>query len=128
MALGWTFGGPEGPDSGFLFGIHRKDLAVQNMSWGKNGGDANYWVSGTITNTGKYSWRIQQLEVRINDDQNSLVDVQHVELDKADKFVVLPGQEHAFKISFYSQLLTTNSKPVVRVQTAMDGRARYNPD
>lgn len=110
------------------FVIHRHDLTIGQAAWAVAGKNQDYLLTGYVTNNGNYSWRIHELEVRISDAQNNMVDVRHVEFEKAEKFVVQPGQEHAFRIRFESPLLDTNSKLAVRVQRAADGREHYDPD
>lgn len=113
--------------SSFAFVIHRNDLSVERPVWeADQRGNDYYWLTGLVTNKGTYPWRIHGFEIRFMDDQK-MTDARQVDLKKAEVFVVQPGQEHAFKIQFYSPMLTKSSKLVVRVEKATDGRERYEP-
>jgi hypothetical protein len=79
-----------------------------------------FWLSGYITNTGNYPWRVQELEVRFMEGKSNLVDVRHPEI--AEKFVVQPHQEQAFRVGLGTLVLTNSSLVArVRVQAATDG-------
>jgi hypothetical protein len=128
FSLDWAFGDQSDNRPSLNFIIHRNDLSVQQVTWKVTGKNEDYWLTGYVTNGGIFSWRIHELEVRITNPQNDLVDVCHLEFGKSEKFVVQPGQEHAFGIQFKTPLLNKDSKLVARVQKATDGRERYAQD
>ena len=128
FSLDWLFGDESDDQSSIAFVIHRNDLSVKDIAWKTAGRNHDYLLTGYITNGGNYSWRIHELEIRVEDAQNNMVDVRHVEFDKDEKFVVQPGQDHAFKTQFETAMMDVNSKLAVRVQKATDGRERYDPD
>ena len=86
----------------------------------RSGTKAHFWMTGIVTNQGKHPWRIQQFEVRFQDERGNLLDVRHP--DVKDSFVVQPHQEHGFSVEL-GELVFTNSNVtnLVRVQTATDG-------
>jgi hypothetical protein len=86
-----------------------------------------FWLSGYITNTGNYPWRVQELEVRFIEGPDKLVDVRQAEV--SEKFVVQPHQEQAFRVEV-GRLVFTNSGTVamVRVQEATDGNLPAKTD
>ena len=114
--------------SSATFVIHRSDLLVSNPAWEnteKNNGDC--WLTGWVTNNGNHAWRVHGFELKIFDGKSSLRDVAHPDLKKSEAFVVQPGQAHAFKVRFASQVIETSSKLSARVQKATDGRDRFDP-
>ena len=126
--LDWAIGNESDDHSSLSFIVYRHDLSIGDVAWQGAGTGYDYWLTGYVTNNSTYSWRIHELEVRINEDKSNMVDVSHIEFDKTEKFVVLPNQAHAFRIRFSSSLLDTNSTLLVRVQRATDGRENYDPD
>ena len=122
---------PEEKDNPYslLFPLHRREMVVERTSLESVGEKPDIWLSGYITNKGNQAWRVHELEVRISDSNNNLIDVQHPEFDKSDAFVVEPGHEHAFRIRLDSRANSNaNVTVAVRVQHASDGRERYEPE
>lgn len=115
--------------SSLALSIHRNDLSVDHTAWVavEKSGD-KYWLTGLVANKGNHAWRVHGFEVKIFDDKNNLQDVAHPDLSKSEVFVVQPGQEHAFKIEFRSQVMEAGSKLSARVQKATDGRDHYDPE
>jgi hypothetical protein len=102
------------------FAPDRAQLVVARTSLERDQRKPEFWLSGYITNTGNYPWRVQELEVRLMEGEGKLVDVCHPEI--SEKFVVQPRQEQAFRVGL-GMLAHTNSGIVarVRVQAATDG-------
>ncbi len=102
------------------FAPYRAQLVVARTSLERDQRKPEFWLNGYITNTGNYSWRVQELEVRLMEGEGKLVEVSHPEI--SEKFVVQPHQEQAFRVGL-GTLVLTNSGIVarVRVQTATDG-------
>ena len=119
LACVWLF-----PDAfrseGRSFAPYRAHLVVGRTSLERDQRKPEFWLSGYITNTGNYPWRVQELEVRFTAGEGKLVDVCHPEI--SEKFVVQPHQERAFRVGL-GRLVFTNSGIVagVRVQAATDG-------
>jgi hypothetical protein len=127
FAVDWAVSGTD--ETSFLGHLrYRNYLSGERVKWVKQGGDNFYSLTGFVTNRDNMPWRIHGFEVRILDRQNRLADARQVALDKHEVFVVQSGQEHAFDVRLYLPLLTQDSRLVVRVQTATDGRERYQPD
>ncbi len=105
---------------GRSFAAYRAQLVVGRTSLERDQRKPEFWLSGYITNTGNYPWRVQELEVRFTAGEGKLVDVCHPEI--SEKFVVQPHQEQAFRVGL-GRLVFTNSSIVagVRVQAATDG-------
>lgn len=111
------------------FVIHRSDLSVARPAWETDGNrSGDYWLTGLVTNKGSLAWRVHGFELKIFDKKNNLQDVAHPDLNKSEVFVVQPGQEHAFKVRFSSQVFESSSRLSVRVQKATDARDRYDPE
>jgi hypothetical protein len=117
--LAWGFPEEALPE-GRNFARHRHELELVRVAMERPEARPEFWVSGFVTNTGAYPWRVRELEVRLLDTQGNLVDVQHPRFK--DTFVVEPGHEHAFRVGL-GTLAWTNfvGVPQVRVQTATDG-------
>ena len=119
LACFWLF-----PDAfrseGRSFAPYRAQLVVGRTSLERDQRKPEFWLSGYITNTGNYPWRVRELEVRFIEGEGKLVDVRQPEI--SEKFVVQPHQEQAFRVGL-GTLVLTNSGIVarVRVQTATDG-------
>lgn len=115
----WLFPEEAQPD-GRNFARHRGELAVVRVTLDRAKARPEFWVSGFVTNTGMFPWRIQELETRFQDGQGNLFDVSHPTV--SEPFVVEPGREHAFRVSL-GTIAWTNAAavPQVRVQTATDG-------
>lgn len=122
----WLFPDAFHPE-GRRFAPHRAQLVVVRTSLERDQRKPEFWLSGYITNTGDYPWRVQQLEVRFIEGQNKLLDVRQVEV--SEKFVVQPQQEQAFRVGL-GRLVFTNSgtAATVRVQAATDGNLPVKTD
>jgi hypothetical protein len=85
LACVWLF-----PDifhsEGRSFAPYRAQLVVARTSLERSQGKPEFWLSGYITNTGTYPWRVQELEVRFMGMAGKLVDVRHPEI--SETFVV----------------------------------------
>jgi hypothetical protein len=105
---------------GRSFAPYRAQLQVSRTSLERDSRKPEFWLSGYITNIGNYPWRVQELEARLMEGENNLVDVRHADIP--EKFVIQPHQEQAFRVRLGS-LAFTNSGIVakVHVQTATDG-------
>lgn len=102
------------------FAPYRAQLVVVRTSLERGQKKNEFWLSGYITNTGNYPWRMQELEVRFMEGEGKLVDVCHPEM--SEKFVVQPHQEQAFRVALGTLALTNKGIVArVRVQTATDG-------
>ncbi len=112
---------------GRRFAPYRAQLVVRGTSLERNPSEREFWLSGYITNTGSYPWRVGQLEVRFVEGASNVVDVRHA--DVAEAFVVQPHEERAFRVGL-SRLVFTNRELVarVRVQTATDGNLAPKPN
>jgi hypothetical protein len=126
LACLWLF-----PDAfrsaGRSFAPYRAQLVVVRTSMERDQRKPEFWLSGYITNTGNYPWRVQELEVRFIEGPDKLVDVRQAEV--SEKFVVQPHQEQAFRVEV-GRLVFTNSGTVamVRVQEATDGNLPAKTD
>jgi hypothetical protein len=111
---------------GRSFTDRRSDLRVVRATVEPDRTQPGYRLLGFVTNSGNYPWRIRRLEVRLLDPQGNLVDVLHPKL--TNSFVVEPGDERAFTLGL-GALPSTNfaSAPLVRVDTATDGRRSADP-
>ena len=119
LACAWVFPDAFRPE-GKNFVPQREHLVVTRTSLERDQRKPDFWLSGYITNTGNYPWRVQELEVRFMEGEGKLVDVRHTEI--SEKFLIQPHQEQAFRVGL-GRLVFTNSGIVtrVRVQTATDG-------
>jgi len=112
---------------GRSFAGHRSELPVPRIALDGPDQRSEFWVSGYVTNSGTYPWRVRDLEVRFLNPDGSLLEVRHPHLD--NPFVVQPGGEHAFRVSV-GRLL----EPVVRADLsaraleAIDGNRPPGPD
>ena len=124
--LAWGFPKEAFPE-GRNFARHRHELELVRVAMERPEARPEFWVSGFVTNSGAYPWRVRELEVRLFDALGSLTDVQHPRFKEA--FVVEPGREHAFRVCL-GALAWTNlvSVPQVRVQTDTDGHRSAGPD
>jgi membrane protein YdbS with pleckstrin-like domain len=105
---------------GRRYARHRGDLAVVRVALDRAKVRPEFWVSGFVTNTGAFPWRVQELEARFQDVRGNVFDVYHPAVE--DPFVVAPGQEHAFRVRLGIVAWTNAATvPQVRVQTATDG-------
>ncbi len=118
---------PEVPASGRNFARHRDELRVLRTSLERDKKKPEFWLTGYVTNSGNYPWRVHELELRFLDAQGNLLDVRCPTL--SDSFVVPPGGEDAFRVRV-GKLAFTNSDVVhqVRVQWAADGNLPAEPD
>ncbi len=115
------------PATGRSFVGHRNELRVLRTSLERDKKKPEFWFTGFVTNTGRYPWRVQELELRFVDAQGRLVDVRRPEL--SDTFIVLPGGEGAFRARV-GEVVFTNVGVIhqTRVQTATDGNLPLKPD
>lgn len=106
--------------SGRSFVRHREDLQVLRTLLERSKTKPEFWLTGYVTNSGGYPWRVHQLELRFLDAQANLLDVRHPDVSEA--FVVQPRGEAAFRVGL-GELVFTNRGVVhqVRVQSATDG-------
>ena len=85
LACLWLF-----PDAfhseGRRFAPYRAQLVVVRTALERDPRKPEFWLSGCITNTGNYPWRVRELEVRFIEGQGKLVDVRQAEV--SEKFVV----------------------------------------
>ena len=109
------------------FTPYRSQLVVARTSLERDPRKPEFWLSGYITNTGNYPWRVQELEVRFMEGEGNLVDVRHAEI--SEKFVVQPHHEQAFRVGL-ENLVFTNSSIIarVRVHAATDGNRPAKTD
>lgn len=121
------FAPPELGAGGRGFTGHRNDLAILSTSLDRTGTKPDFWMTGIVTNQGKYPWRVQELEVCFLDEHDNLLDVQHPDIK--DSFVIQSGQEHGFRVEL-GGLAFTNSNVTrqVRVQMATDGNLPMKSD
>jgi hypothetical protein len=119
VMINWLSPDEEGA-GGRNFSGNRDDLVVLNTSVKSPAKKPEFWLTGVITNRGKYPWRVNELEVRFMDQRGNLLDVRHPEVK--DKFVVQPYQGHGFRVEL-GELAFTNQNVArqVRVQMATDG-------
>jgi hypothetical protein len=115
------------PSSGRSFARHREDLRVLRTSLERVKKKSEFWLTGYVTNSGSYPWRVRELELRLLDAHGNLLDVRHPSV--SDPFVVPPGAEGAFRVEL-GEVVFTNSGVVhqVRVQTASDGNLPAKPE
>ena len=109
------------------FAPYRAQLVVARTSLEHDQGKPEFWLSGYITNTGNYPWRVRELEVRFIEGEGKLVDVRQPEI--SEKFVIQPHQEQAFRVGL-GNLVFTNSGivAIARVQDATDGNLPVKTD
>lgn len=109
------------------FAPYRAQLVVGRTTLERDQGKPEFWLTGYITNTGDYPWRVHELEVRFLKGGSDLADVRHPDI--SDKLVVQPHQEQAFRVGL-GMLIFTNSGVVtmVRVQDATDGNLPAKTD
>ena len=112
---------------GRSFAPYRAQLVAARTTLERDQVTPEFWLSGYITNSGDYPWRIHELEVRFIEGEGKLVDVRRADL--SEKFVIQPLQEQAFRVAL-GRLVFTNSGVVasVRVQTATDGNLPVKTD
>jgi hypothetical protein len=105
---------------GLSFAPYREQLVVTRTLLERDPRKPDFWLSGYITNTGSYPWRVEELEARFIEEGDKLVDVRHPDI--SEKFVIQPHREQAFRVGL-GRLVFTNSGIVarVRVQKATDG-------
>jgi hypothetical protein len=109
------------------FAGYRTDLMILGAVLDRDPTKSDFWLTGTVTNQGKYPWRVHEMEVCFLDEQGRLLDVRHPEVK--DLFVVQPRQEHGFRVEL-GGLAFTNASVTrqVRVQMATDGDRPLKPD
>jgi hypothetical protein len=119
VILAW-FAPESNHPGGRNFTWHRSDLVVMNTSLERNGARPDFWLTGVVTNQGKFPWRVCQFEVRFLDERSNLLDVYHP--DAEGSFVVGSCQESGFRVKLGRPAFTNNSiTRQVRVQLAIDG-------
>jgi hypothetical protein len=126
LACVWLF--PEAFHAeGRRFAPYRAQLVVSRTSLKRDPMKLEFGLSGYVTNTGHYPWRVQELEVRLMDGEHKLVDVRHSEV--SEMFVVQPHQESAFRVDLGTLVFTNADINVtVRVQEATDGNLPAKTD
>ena len=114
---------PEGRN----FAPYREQLLVARTLLERDARKPEFWLSGYITNTGSYPWRVEELETRFMAGEDKLLDVRHPDI--SEKFVIQPQQEQAFRVGL-GRLVFTNEGIVarVRVQKATDGTVPVKTD
>lgn len=126
LACTWLF-----PDAfhseGRSFVPYRAELVVARTSLELDPRKSEFWLTGYITNTGRFPWRVRELEVRFMQGETKLVDVRHPDISEA--FVVQPNMERAFRVEL-GHLAFTNRAIVtmVRVYAATDGNLPAKTD
>jgi len=113
-------------DEGRSFAGHRDELPVQRLALDGPDQRSSFWVSGFITNVGRYPWRVLEVELRFLNPDGTLLEVRH---EPIDRFVVQPGSEHAFRTTV-GRLLSPipHADLKGRVQKAVDGNLAPKPD
>jgi hypothetical protein len=85
-----------------------------------------FWLSGYVTNSGDYPWRVRRFEARFLDANNNLLDTKQPYPDPS--FVVQAHREQAFRIGLYDLAFTnTPVSQDIRVQYALDPNASEQP-
>ena len=112
---------------GRSFAPYREQLLVARTLLERDARKPEFWLSGYITNTGSYPWRVEELEARFMEGEARLVDVRHPDI--SEKFLIQPHQEQAFRVGL-GRLVFTNEGIVarVRVQKATDGTLPVKTD
>jgi hypothetical protein len=76
-----------------------------------------FWLTGFVTNRGRYSWTAHYLEARFFDTQSNLVDIE--QLSPSDRLCIPPRGEVAFRAPIYQSGFTNAGLTrQVRVQGA----------
>ena len=122
----WVFP-DDAASNGRNFARHREDLQVLRTSLERNATKPKFWLTGYVTNSGVYAWRVHELELRFVDAQGHLLDVSRPNL--SETFVVQAHGEAAFRVEL-GEVVFTNQGIVhqVRVQTATDGSRPVKTD
>ena len=124
--IAWMAPDKEG-SGGRDFSGHRGDLGIVESAVDRDPVKGDFWLTGTVTNQGKYPWRVHEIETRFLDAQGQLLDVRHTEVKGA--FVVQPRREHGFRIDLGGLSFTNNGVwHQARVQLASDGDRPLKPD
>ena len=120
IAILWQFAPDDEEGGGRKFSGHRRDLVVLQPLLSQVASNEPVWVTGSVTNQGNYPWRIDRMEIRLLEPGGAVVDVQQSGVE--DPFVVLPQQDHAFKVRL-RELVSTGRPlaPEVTIQHATDG-------
>jgi hypothetical protein len=112
---------------GPAFVRHRSDLVIGNPVLASSPKKAEFWLSGFVTNCGRYSWRIQEIELRFLNADGSLLDVHRPNM--SEPFVVGPARESAFRVSVGKlPAAVSRARLEARVQYATDGDQALDPD
>jgi hypothetical protein len=110
----------ESGTGGRSFVGHQNDLVILSTSLDRSGTKPDFWMTGIVTNEGRYPWRVHELEVRFLDEHGNLLDVLHP--DVKDLFVVQSRQENGFRVELGGLAFTNNNVTTqVRVHMATDG-------
>jgi len=75
--------------------VLNSQLSAQRMS-----DSTNVVVTGILTNSSDYSWRIGQFELRFLDASGKVIDAD--KQSDSDGFTVLPHSDHSFRLVLYS--------------------------
>jgi hypothetical protein len=108
---------------GHQYWLHRADLQVLGTRFDRivTTNAPSFALTGYVTNSGDYAWRVEEFEVRFVDASGGPLDVEHTD----DDFVVQPKQAHAFRIVLYDLAVTNpNIANLVRVTRAIDGNQK----
>ena len=109
---------------GRKFSGHRQDLVVSQLRMDQVTSNGPVWITGFVTNQGNYPWRIDRMQIQLLGPGGSVVDVR--QSDVQDPFVVLPRQEHAFKVRLGEMVSIGHPfAPEVTVQHATDGNRPF---
>ncbi len=118
---------PDESTDGRSFAGHQNELVVSSSSLESIGPNEDFWMTGTVTNGGRYPWRVRELEIRFLDKAGNLLDVRHKDIK--DAFAVGAGRESGFRVELESLAFTNdNVTRQVRVQLATDGDQPMKPD
>jgi hypothetical protein len=116
----WVFPGDSSKD-GRSFARHRSDLNAKDVAVKiEDGGTSGhyYYVSGVVTNSGEFPWRVENFELTISNAQG-IADVIHAEVK--DAFVVQPHADHGFIFQCRTVMTNTVIAAQARVENARDG-------
>ena len=122
----WVFP-DDAASNGRNFARHREDLQVLRTSLERSKTKPEFWLTGYVTNSGGYPWRVHELELRLLDAQGNLLDVRHPDVSEA--FVVQPRGEAAFRVGLGEVVFTNRGVAhQVRLQSATDGNLPAKSD
>ena len=106
------------------FSAHRDEITVLTTQMAEADAPAakkELVVFGTLTNHGRYEWRVGRFEARFFDKDGKLADV----ASETDDFTLLPHGEHAYRLSIYGRRLDQKYASLkVYVRSASDPKRR----